>query len=65
MCLNVAKWITVVFLSIYKSNNRVLLSFPEFNLGCHPAIANVNSCKYLGYWLSRPTDDDDNIDRCR
>jgi Reverse transcriptase (RNA-dependent DNA polymerase) len=58
MCLNVAKSITVIF-SPYKSNRRVLGSFPEFNLGCH-SIANVNSCKYLGYWLS--TDDDDNID---
>ena len=58
MCLNVAKSITVIF-SPYKSNRRVLVSFPEFNLGCH-SIANVNSCKYLGYWLS--TDDYDNID---
>jgi len=57
MCLNVAKLIALMF-SPYTSDRRVLLSFPEFNLCGHP-IANVNSCKYLGYWLS--TADDHNI----
>ena len=35
------------------------MSFPEFIFCGHP-IVNVNSCKYLGHWLS--TVDDDNTD---
>jgi hypothetical protein len=54
------KSVNVIF-NPYKSNRRVLLSFPNFIL-CGHVLANVNSCKYLGHWLSCVDEDSTDIE---
>ena len=59
MILNLTKTVTIIY-SPYNKSRRVTLSFPPFMLN-GIAIAIVNSCKYLGHWLSAEEDDNTDI----